>query len=139
MHAALRHVIREDSVRFEVSEIVFASLAANLVEGKQELARLHDDEGQQPITYNHYYTDNIQRSRQDALKTAIEKAMKETTEFEWNGKLHINNNTVDGEKLLASLQRRINVDMDVQACEEALAGLNAYYKVRHPPKLNQRD
>jgi hypothetical protein len=52
-------------------------------------------------------------------------------DHKWNGKLHISNNAVDGQKLLAALQRRINVDMNLQACEEALAGLNAYYKVTH--------
>lgn len=57
--------------------------------------------------------------------------MREATDHEWNGKLHISNSAVDGQKLLAALQRRINVDMDLQACEEALAGLNAYYKVSY--------
>ena len=36
---------------------------------------------------------------------------------------------MDAEKLLALLQSRITVDIDKQACSEALAGLNAYYKV----------
>ncbi|KAL1305821.1 hypothetical protein AAFC00_003983 [Neodothiora populina] len=127
--AALRHVIKEELVREEVAQIIFSSLNEKLRIARQELDKLHEDERQQPITYNHYYTDNIQKSRQASLKAAIEKAMKETTETDWNGKLHVSNNTVDGQKLLASLQHRINVDMDVQACEEALAGLDAYYKV----------
>jgi len=58
--------------------------------------------------------------------------MNETSAQDWNGKLHISNNSVDAEKLLASLQKRIVVDMDAQACTEALAGLSAYYKVITP-------
>jgi hypothetical protein len=44
-------------------------------------------------------------------------------------KLHVSKNTVDAEKLLASLQRRLVVDMDGQACAGALAVLTAYHKV----------
>jgi hypothetical protein len=56
----------------------------------------------------------------------------EASAYDWNGKLHISNSTVDAEKLLASLQKRIFVDQDAQACTEALAGLSAYYKVDCP-------
>ena len=55
--------------------------------------------------------------------------MNEASAQDWNGKLHVSNNSVDAEKLLASLQRRITVDMDAQACTEALAGLSAYFKM----------
>jgi hypothetical protein len=129
IQAALEHVVREEGVRWEISQLILESLDRNARAGRSELDRLLEDEKQQPITYNHYYTDNIQKSRQDFLRNSIEKAMREATDHEWNGKLHISNNSVDGRKLLAALQRRINVDMDLQACEEALAGLNAYYKV----------
>ncbi|KAH0266898.1 dynamin GTPase, partial [Aureobasidium melanogenum] len=129
MHAGLGYVIQEEGVRWEISQLIHESLDKNARAGRSELERLLEDEKQQPITYNHYYTDNIQKSRQDFLRNSIEKAMREATDHEWNGKLHISNNAVDGQKLLAALQRRINVDMDLQACEEALAGLNAYYNV----------
>ena len=59
--------------------------------------------------------------------------MTEASADDWNGKLHISNNAVDADKLLASLQKRIIVDMDVQACTEALAGLSAYYRASPPP------
>jgi Zn-finger nucleic acid-binding protein len=131
MRAALDHLVQEEGVRWEVLQLILEPLDRGARAGRSELDKLLEDERQQPITYNHYYTDNIQKSRQDFLRNSIEKAMREATDHEWNGKLHISNNSVDGEKLLAALQRRINVDMDLQACEEALAGLNAYYKVSH--------
>ena len=55
--------------------------------------------------------------------------MNDVTAQDWNGKLHGSNNAVDAEKLLASLQKRIIVNMDEQACTEVLAALLAYYKV----------
>jgi len=132
MRCALEHVVKEDPVRGEISEVVTLSLRKNAQAGKAELALLLRDEQQQPITYNHYYTDNIQRARQDSTKSAIEKVMADANAVcrGPDGKLHNSNDSVDGEKLLAALQQKINVDMDNQACEEALAGLDAYYKVR---------
>ena len=106
-----------------------ASLERRRLTAEEELKRLFEDEKQHPITYNHYYTDNVQNARQDSTRESIKKAMNDVTAQDWNGKLHISNNTVDAEKLLASLQKRIIVDMDEQACTEALEGLFAYYKV----------
>lgn len=94
-----------------------------------ELDRLCHDEQLQLITYNHYYTDNIQNERQEDLRRMLRKAMNETSTQDWNRKLHVSNNTLDAAKLLSSLQSRINVNMDAQACAEALSGLYAYYKV----------
>ncbi|KFY61302.1 hypothetical protein V496_05072 [Pseudogymnoascus sp. VKM F-4515 (FW-2607)] len=94
-----------------------------------ELQKIIDDEKRQPITYNHYYTDNIQNARHESLKKAIQKAMKVVVDEDWHGKFHISNNQLDSEKLLTSLQKRVVVNMDDQACSEALAGLAAYYKV----------
>lgn len=36
---------------------------------------------------------------------------------------------MDIEKFLEAMKRKVNVDMDDQACAEAMAGLEAYYKV----------
>ncbi|MCJ1232038.1 hypothetical protein MMC12_008719, partial [Toensbergia leucococca] len=124
----LLHIVKEDDVRQEIREITNASLQNNLTIAQEELRKLLEDEKRQPITYNHYYTDNIQNARQDATRKLIQKAV-EGTAVDWNGKFHVSNTTLDSDKLLASLQKRVVVDMDEQACLEALAGLNAYYKV----------
>ena len=128
--AALQHVIKDDRVCTNVLDSASATLRAHVEGAKKELDKLCRDEQIQPITYNHYYTDNIQNARQEALRKLLKKAMNETASQDWNGKLHVSNNTFDAAKLLSSLQSRIIVDMDAQACAEALSGLNAYYKVR---------
>ena len=46
--------------------------------------------------------------------------MNETSAQDWNGKLHISNNSVDTDKLLASLQKRTVIDIDTQACYKAI-------------------
>ncbi|KFZ23290.1 hypothetical protein V502_02231 [Pseudogymnoascus sp. VKM F-4520 (FW-2644)] len=63
------------------------------------------------------------------MKGNIQKAMQSIVEHDQNGKLHACKTAMDSLKLIVSLQNRVIVDMDDQACSEALAGLNAYYKV----------
>ena len=128
--AALNHLTKDDQVLAELVEMTSFSLQKSKQAAEQELEKLHRDEQQQPITYNHYYTDNVQNARQDLTRTLIKKAMDETKSQDWNGKFHVSNNVIDAEKLLASLQKRIVVNMDSQACAEASAGLTAYYQVR---------
>lgn len=128
MESGLRHIIYDERIFSDLLEIILASLQTSQKNAEEELNRLWQDEKQQPITYNHYYTDNVQKSRQSTTRQMIRKAM-DGAKQEWGGRFHISNNQVDAEKLLASLQSRITVDMDKQACSEALAGLNAYYKV----------
>lgn len=82
IRAALEHVVQEEGVLWEISQLIIESLDRNARAGRSELGRLLEDERQRPITYNHYYTDNIQKSRQDFLKNSIEKAMREVTDHE---------------------------------------------------------
>ena len=131
--ACLCHITSDKRVRFELDEITGSRLRESKNNAKKELDRLRQDERQQPITYNHYYTDNIQNARQEVMRKMIRKAMDQSKEQDWNGKLHVSNNTVDAGKLLASLQKHVIVNMEGQACAEALAGLEAYYKVSDPP------
>ncbi|KAF2158956.1 hypothetical protein M409DRAFT_71369 [Zasmidium cellare ATCC 36951] len=80
-------------------------------------------------TYNHYYTDNIQRARNDAARKALKRAMDQTTAEDYGGRMHISNSNKELQRLLASLQSRMVVNMDDQACNEARDALEAYYKV----------
>jgi len=127
--SALSHVVQNEQVLYELLEIANTSLQRSKQNAEEELKKLCHDEKQHPITYNHYYTDNVQKSRQDTTRQMIRTAMDEARREDWNGRFHISNTQVDAEKLLSSLQCRITINMDSQACAEALAGLDAYYKV----------
>jgi hypothetical protein len=124
---ALRRVIREDNVRREVSVLISSGLDEGARLAREELRKIVADEKLQPITYNHYYTDNIQKARQDSLRKSIYQVMRVVIDDDFHGQLQ--NTISDMNRLLASLQRRVVVNMDDQACTEALAGLNAYYEV----------
>ena len=126
---ALLRLIREENVRREISVLTSLGLDEGAHLAREELGKIAADEKLQPITYNHYYTDNIQKARQDSLKKSIQQVMRGVIDDDFNGKLHVSNTLPDMDRLLASLQKRVVVNMDDQACAEALAGLNAYYKV----------
>lgn len=119
----------EERIGIEVDDIVGRRLADCVGKAEKELELLLDDERQQPITYNHYYTDNVQKARQSESQDMVRKVMRETAREDWNGNFHISNNGSDIERLVNALQKRVIVDMDEQACAEARAGLSAYYKV----------
>lgn len=126
---AVEYVSADEHVSMEMLDRVDTLLEDSKRKADEELEKLWDDHSQHPITYNHYYTDDIQNARRDATRTWIKKAMQDASIGVYNGKLHISNTAADAEKLLNALQRQVYVDMDDQACEEVLAGFSAYYKV----------
>ncbi|KAL8783924.1 MAG: hypothetical protein Q9195_009234 [Heterodermia aff. obscurata] len=124
--AAVSHITQEPEIKTKLWERSKLPLLENKQATEEELSRLCEDEKQQPITYNHYYSDNVQKARQDSTRDLIKKTMNEASAEDWNGRLHISNNSVDAEKLVASLQKRIIIDMDAQACTEALVALKTF-------------
>lgn len=55
----LSHVVKEESTRLHLQQIVHSSLEAKLEAASLELKEPCEDEKMHLITYNHYYTDNI--------------------------------------------------------------------------------
>ena len=130
VNGALKYLIVDERVLAELTEMVDQELRRNKELATAELQKLWQDERtQQPITYNHYYTDNVQKSRQSSARGELRSAVQQAVDKDWNGKFHFVNNSVDETRFLDSLQRRIIVNMEEQACNEALIGLKAYYKV----------
>ncbi|KAL6810068.1 P-loop containing nucleoside triphosphate hydrolase protein [Trichoderma sp. SZMC 28015] len=124
---AVERLIPEESMRAQVHSILQQWLEETEKNALGELEKLIKDERRSPLTYNHYYTDNVQKARLDAQKKAVENAV--SAERDNHGKLHVSNVQVDIQKFIAAIGSRITVDMDEQACHEAITELDAYYKV----------
>ncbi|KAF3066704.1 Interferon-induced GTP-binding protein Mx1 [Trichoderma lentiforme] len=124
---AVEKLIPEESMRAQVHSILQQWLEETEKNALGELEKLIKDERRSPLTYNHYYTDNVQKARLDAQKKAVENAV--SAERDNHGKLHVSNVQVDIQKFIAAIGSRITVDMDEQACHEAITELDAYYKV----------
>lgn len=127
---AVEKLIPEESMRAQIHSILQQWLEETEKNALGELEKLIEDERRSPLTYNHYYTDNVQKARLDAQKKAVEAAVS----AEKDALGYVSNVQVDIQEFIAAIGSRITVDMDEQACHEAITELDAYYKVRvhHP-------
>jgi hypothetical protein len=107
-----------------------------------ELDRLMQDARDFPINYNHYYTDNIKKNRQERMKTRVSDALSSgITRYRGpcDQATHVLTQ-VDEEKITHLItgdggaqggeDKAAAVDMDQLGCEEILDCLRAIYKVR---------
>lgn len=119
----------EAHVLVGIKEGIEVALQESKTKAEEELSKLWADEQEHPITYNHYYTDNVQKSRLDGTQKMLERALEtaKVTEEDFLGTKSISDISV--ETLIAAVRSNVVVDMDEQACSEALDGLKAYYKV----------
>ncbi|KAJ6037073.1 Dynamin family protein [Penicillium herquei] len=123
LESVLDLLLKEPTVRGKIWKIVKVALDKNLENCHKELATLLQVEHDFPITYNHHYTDNIQKTRLEKEKKSLEQIVRSK----------INENTYTSQSqinsLIDSLQRTLEVNMDDQSCSGALTALNAYYSV----------
>ena len=80
-----------------------------------------------PITYNHYLTDNVQKSQSNRRRRSFEKTLKD---FIGIGSIEEGReHRVVPFKLLTLLEQRTEVDMERYASDLAVDYMQAYYKV----------
>lgn len=119
----------EANVLVGIREGIEVALHESRTEAEEELSKLWADEQEHPITYNHYYTNNVQKSRLDATQDLIERALENVDGVDEDalGGEAISNMNVD--ILIDALRSNVVVDVDEQACSEALDELESYYEV----------
>ncbi|GMG17142.1 unnamed protein product [Aspergillus oryzae] len=133
IQAASEFVIKDPSARDNILRIIVAKLDENAECAFHELCKLLDDEAGCPITYNHYYTDNVQKARNKRSRQDLGTSLNNAINKDWNGRFHVSNSSDEISRLVASLQNHgVIVDMEERACYEAQIDLDAYYKVRVP-------
>lgn len=88
-----------------------------------------------PINHNHYYTDTVQKIRQQRdeqrMKQAFESATIDERVRDESGDWRTARRTNPGE-FLATFRRQTEADMRRFACEEALDCMRSIYKVSDP-------
>lgn len=81
-----------------------------------------------PTTYNHYFTDNLQKLRWKRHREILSKKLDQFSGINIDkGRTRSDFNI---ESLLNSLMESSMLDIDRYACSEAINGMMAYYKVR---------
>ena len=131
VQSVLAFVIKDTNARENIHQRIISTLEKNAKCAFNELRKLLDDEAGCPITYNHYYTDNVQKARNNRSKQDLGTSLNNAINEDWNGRFHVSNSPIEINRLVASLQNHgVIVDMEERACHEAEIDLDAYYKVR---------
>lgn len=116
----------------EVADSIFqywlnSALAERLESAKTELLEVLKDRRKHAITYNHYYTDNIQKSRIAEMERQLTKAWNSANESSSDTACYVTLTT-----LRAEFMKVVTVNMDEYAAKEVLRCMQAFYKVTMP-------
>lgn len=119
-----QHIIRE------IVEPALETITETLQTKAEELLEPHKDG--HPITYNHYFTETLQKVRDDRRMIAVRSALsqwlhKDESDLD-TGRIWLSGN-YDLRELTKCLTSRSEPDMDRFAASEALDCMEAYYKV----------
>lgn len=101
----------------------FESIKTSLATKVEEILEPHIE--RRLTTYNHYFTQNLQKRREMAAKKLIANGLAKyfgSSEGSWSGKINLTN-------LLNTLSVGTEVDMNRFAAIEATNAMEAYYKV----------
>jgi hypothetical protein len=103
----------------------------------RELERILEDKSRHPITYNHYFTDTIQKSQQERytghlMEKTRESRVRVTQKTFLGGSGFEEKEYIDPSALEQGFQRTIEQNMSKFAAEQALDAHEAFYKVCFP-------
>lgn len=95
-----------------------------------------------PITYNHYFTENIQNMRRKKLQERFEMDMKKHLGANFRGLS--TPEYITPSDFVKSISAENDADMDRFACSEIVDYMGAYYKVcppfaAHDPELTNKE
>ena len=115
------------------ASIVQDALKAKYDNALQELKHIIEDTKSCPINYNHYYTDTINKRRQERNKISLAGYIKDATTCEDSDQDNKDQTSprIDINKAIEAFSQDIDPNMDNVSCEEALDCLYAIYKVSH--------
>ena len=111
----------------KIFEPALNQLLETLHEKTTELLTPHQKS--HPITYNHYFTDTLQKLRNERNQNEYSKIIKQFFGVSSLETGYYCNRTHDLRQLVTTLEQRTEPDMNRFACSEALDCMEAYYKV----------
>lgn len=83
-----------------------------------------------PITYNHYFTETIQATRQQRQEELITNRLSQRFKRGNEGSVQIVPTGIQISDLVSTVTARPEANMDKFACSEILLCMEAYYKVQ---------
>ncbi|MCJ1467777.1 hypothetical protein MMC07_006402 [Pseudocyphellaria aurata] len=129
LESVLLHTADESTRERLKSQVIYPAMeryAAQLEKKVAEILRPHQKG--HPITYNHYFTETIQKTRQNAKEDRLRRLNRffGSSDASSANVRPLGFNTGD---LLNAITEPNEADMDRYACSEALDCMEAYYKV----------
>ncbi|KAK8043467.1 dynamin GTPase [Apiospora rasikravindrae] len=126
----VEQTIPDEKLRREVLAIYRRWHEDTETRANDELENLLADERRPPMTYNHYYTDNVQMAQSGARVHGVTDALNNMPRKGCNGDLQSSDMETETKFVVANSHANGTIkNMDDQACSEALISLDAYYKV----------
>lgn len=125
---ALNHIIEKaaaDQILNQIIRPVMVQWSAELKKKIAEIMAPH--QSGTPITYNHYFTETIQKARQTQQVSQLAQVL---TNIPKNGKSLPTLDATTTSSILLNFQAKSEADMRTFASIEALDCMQAYYKVR---------
>ncbi|KAI1097972.1 P-loop containing nucleoside triphosphate hydrolase protein [Jackrogersella minutella] len=122
--AALAHIVDEDTKAKLWKELIddaLEKLDRQFRDKVNEILRPHEDG--HPITYNHYLTDTVQKTRMNRFQGNIMRGLREIS------KLVSTLSAPNLDRITDSIVRNAEVDMETMSSSEAVDWMEAYYKV----------
>lgn len=121
--AVMRHIVRPN----------METILLKLHEKVEEVLRPHTRG--HPITFNHYFIDNLQKMRHQESRRVMAGKIKQffsaNPDAEDEVDRRVVNASFDSLDLLDTLLTETEADMELFACKEATNAMQAYYKVRY--------
>ncbi|KMU90539.1 interferon-induced GTP-binding protein Mx1 [Coccidioides immitis H538.4] len=133
----LRHVmeyIASQEIKHRLLELTVFPVLKKAREGAfGELSKIEEDKLRHPITYNHYFTDTLQKAQYELFSAGIkeisQKATVEIDEKTWSGgRGYEKKSYVEPGLFRGMLNQLLERDMDRFSAEQAVNANDAYYK-----------
>jgi hypothetical protein len=139
----LDHVTAPEVKSRLLTMTVSPALKAAYGAATNELKLIIEDKKRHPITYNHYFTDALQKTQQERYTRRLSKLSQEATvsvsqKTFTGGSGYEQREYIKPEAFKQALDRTTEKDMDRFSAEQALDAYDAYYKVERRLSVRSR-
>ncbi|PSR77520.1 interferon-induced GTP-binding protein Mx [Coniella lustricola] len=115
------------------SMVVHEAIEARLIDAKKEVQNLMEDRQADPVNYNHYYTDTINKKRMQRtasnFRDHLAVGMQPWSDYSSISTAHVNKIIQEAVESWGN-SAKTEADMEKFSCEDALDSLLALYKVQ---------
>ena len=129
LDALLSAIMDEETVKSLLTRWIDPKTKQRYDQACQMIDRLVNEKKRHPITYNHYYTETLQRLRVERQERMLESSLRKAYNMKAGTGPSYDFSNMKVSNFSAILAKQSGQDMDQYACLELLDSMKAYYKV----------